>query len=85
MEKTIEKTKELNTNECEICGMTCEQAYQEYLDECKKYNKPIEMTREDFDDFVDGGGGVCTETVSCDWGPMPRTLQQRARGIKLFL
>jgi len=33
MEKTIEKTKELNTNECEICGMTCEQAYQEYLDE----------------------------------------------------
>jgi len=71
MEKTIEReTKKLNTNECEICGMTCEKAYQEYLAERKKHNKPIELTREDFDDFVDGGGGVCTEECSCDWGPI---------------
>ena len=70
-EKTIEReTKELNTNECEICGMTCEKAYQVYLAECKEYNKPVEHTRKDFDDFVDGGGGYCSEEVSCDWGPM---------------
>ena len=71
MEKTIEReTKGRNTYECEQCGMTCEKAYQEYLEDAKRYNRPVEQTREDFDDFVDGGGGACTESASCDWGPI---------------
>jgi hypothetical protein len=40
------------------------------LADCKKWNRPVEQTREDFDDFVDGGGGACTESASCDWGPI---------------
>ena len=71
MEKTIEReTKELNTNKCDQCGITCEDVWQEYLADCKKWNRPVEQTREDFDDFVDGGGGACTESASCDWGPI---------------
>jgi len=61
--------KPLNTNKCEQCGITCEDVWQEYLTECKKWNRPITKTRKDFDDFVDNGGGVCTEEASCDWGP----------------
>ena len=71
MEKAIEReTKELNNNECEQCGITCEKAYQEYLESAKRYNWTIDKTREDFDDYVDDGGGVCTEECSCDWGPI---------------
>ena len=60
---------ELNTYECDECGMTCEKAYQEYLAERKKLNRPIELTRLDFNDYVAGPGGACTEEASCDWGP----------------
>ena len=66
---TIER-EELNTNKCDQCGITCEDVWQEYLADCKKWNRPVEQTREDFNDFVDGGGGACTESVSCDWGPI---------------
>ena len=70
MEKTIEReTKERNTYECEQCGMTCEKAYQEYLVDAKRYNWTIDKTRDDFEDYVAGPGGVCTEECSADWGP----------------
>ena len=37
MEKTIEReTKELNTNKCDQCGITCEDVWQEYLAELQK-------------------------------------------------
>ena len=65
---TIEK-KELNTYECDECGMTCEKAYQEYLEDAKRYNWTIDKTREDFEDYVAGPGGACTEECSADWWP----------------